>query len=324
MSRRAGLDNPVPDEVLDALGLRGQHQPTGALDVEAADGTARFVMDWRNRRVKAIGIRSDDLERGSVRRLRDLVDRAASTGIDKLIVYARGQDQLPWIRAGMIREGHIEGFFADREPAHLWAKFGGARDQSADEARHHEVVVGCLRKEVRTPPPETPGYSYLRFAPQDVARFGPILRAAFPEYPSPLEDPILVEDIHSGARVFAGLLSESGEVAAVASAEVDAANGSAEMTDCVTAPAHRGHGLMAQLLWQLEAEVHDLRGITDLYTLARAGEVGMNSTFARLGYNFAGRLINNCRMPTGWESMNVWCRSSAPRFVPEVDNAVDR
>ncbi len=65
---------------------------------------------------------------------------------------------------------------------------------------------------------------------------------------------------------------------------------------------------MARLLFRLELDVFEHCGISDFYTLARACEVSMNCVFAKLGYGYTGRLVNNCRMPTGWESMNVWCK----------------
>ena len=60
----------------------------------------------------------------------------------------------------------------------------------------------------------------------------------------------------------------------------------------------------------LEHEQYITGRIHDLYTLARADEVGMNCVFAKLGYAYTGRLVNNCRMPNGWESMNIWCKSA--------------
>ena len=98
---------------------------------------------------------------------------------------------------------------------------------------------------------------------------------------------------------------------AAASAEIDHCNKNAEMTDCATRPSARGQGLMAYLLWMLENDLQELYNITDLYTIARADEVGMNCVFSKLGYIYDGRLVNNCRMPNGWESMNVWCRQTS-------------
>jgi putative beta-lysine N-acetyltransferase len=100
-------------------------------------------------------------------------------------------------------------------------------------------------------------------------------------------------------------------MAAVASAEIDGARRNAEMTDCATRPSERGRGLMVWILRALERDLAREEGIIDLYTLARADEVGMNCAFAKLGYDYTGRLVNNCRMPNGWESMNVWCRTAS-------------
>jgi RimJ/RimL family protein N-acetyltransferase len=65
---------------------------------------------------------------------------------------------------------------------------------------------------------------------------------------------------------------------------------------------------MIHLLHRLEDDMFGDFGIRDLYTLARADEVGMNRALARLGYAYTGRLVNDCRMPNGWESLNVWCK----------------
>lgn len=276
-------------------------------------GPVRFRLDRPNRRLKAIGVTGADLGHEEFRRLVDTVDDPESE-FDKLIIYGRSADELPWIRAGLFREGKIDAFFLDGSDAQVWVRFAGRRDHNADEAEHFEIVMDCLDKDDRVPPPVSPGYHFRRLSTDDLPRLGPMLRAAFPEYPSALDDATLREKILTGANLFGALEASDGTLAAVASVEIDRVERNAEMTDCVTAPDHRGSGLMAQLLWKLEQELFDDTRITALYTLARAGEVGMNATFSRLGYRFTGRMLNNCRMPTGWESVNIWCRDSAPRF----------
>lgn len=279
----------------------------------SGSGVLRFGLDRPNRRLKMVGASSDDLERDEFGLLAQALDDGDSA-FDKLIVYGRSADELPWIRAGLFREGEIDSFFQDKSAAHVWVRIGSGRDQNENEASHFDTVMRCLEKDVRIPPPVSAGYHFRRMELSDVPHLGPLLRDAFPEYPVDIEDAALRESMLSGANLFAGLVSSDGELAAVASAEIDRIERNAEMTDCVTHPDHRGNGLMAQLLWKLEEELHDETGITALYTLARAGEFGMNATFARLGYRFTGRMLNNCRMPTGWESMNIWCRDSTPRF----------
>lgn len=290
-----------------------------AVDVEFAPGPAQLALDRPNRRVKAIGASAEDLGDPALRQLESLVRDHEETGLDKLIVYARGGDEMPWVRRGYFREGHIERFFADRAPAHLWSRFAGDRDETPEEAAHDEAVRACLAKDPRIPPDPVPGYRYRVATEEDVPALGVLLRDTFPEYPTSIDDQALAEKVRLGENLFGVLETVDGQFAAAASAEIDALNRSAEMTDCATAPDHRGQGLMGRLLWQLEESLYAARRITDLYTLARAGQMGMNSTFSRLGYSFCGRLVNNCRMPTGFESMNVWCRSSASRFEAAAD-----
>lgn len=273
-------------------------------------GSVEVIIDRPNSRTKIIGVEAADLDSPLVQGLVDLTDDEDSN-FDKLVLYARDQTEVPWVRAGFLREAELDGFFVDGTPAQLWARFGSRRERTEDEAHHHEVVAGCLEKTPAPPAPMPRGLRYRIAGVGDAARIGRILRETFPEYPSRLDDMTLASKIRSGTSLFAVIETSMGSIVAVASAEMDHERQNAEMTDCATLPEHRGQGLMRQLLWRLEQDLATRTPITSLYTLARAGEFGMNATFARLGYSFTGRLINNCRMPTGWESVNAWCRNSA-------------
>jgi hypothetical protein len=50
----------------------------------------------------------------------------------------------------------------------------------------------------------------------------------------------------------------------------------------------------------------DKKGILTLYTIARAASYGMNTVFARLGYEFTGKLVQNTNISGNLENMNVW------------------
>lgn len=77
------------------------------------------------------------------------------------------------------------------------------------------------------------------------------------------------------------------------------------MTDFATLPDWRGHGLAAPLLFHMENEIGK-KGIKTAYTIARSASAGMNITFAKLGYCYAGRLKNNTNISGSIESMNIW------------------
>jgi hypothetical protein len=49
--------------------------------------------------------------------------------------------------------------------------------------------------------------------------------------------------------------------------------------------------------------------IKTAYTIARAASPGINITFARQGYRYGGRLINNTNISGRIESMNIWYKS---------------
>ena len=77
------------------------------------------------------------------------------------------------------------------------------------------------------------------------------------------------------------------------------------MTDFATLPEYRGRHLATALLRRMEQQVKQ-RGIQTAYTIARAVSYGMNITFAKTGYAFAGTLANNTNICGNLESMNVW------------------
>ena len=94
-------------------------------------------------------------------------------------------------------------------------------------------------------------------------------------------------------------------LAALSSCEIHSGESNAEMTDFAALPHHRGQNLALHLLGRMEEELA-WRRIGVAYTIARANSFGMNITFAKAGYAFAGTLTNNTNISGQIESMNVW------------------
>lgn len=270
-------------------------------------GPKEVVLDPPNRRVKVLGLPYADLDdpliQGLVAGLTEDV-----TPMTKLTIYAPPEEELDWIRQGFLREGTINGFFADGVAAHLWARYSDdGRDEAPRDGEHDQIVALAGAKEPGEPvKPE--GFTCRVATEDDAPALATLLAATFSDYPTPLDAESLRSDIAGGHRRFRLLVDAEGLIAAAASAEIDHKRRSAEMTDCATNPDQRGRGLMSYILRALEIDLVRDHGIQDVYTLARADEPGMNCVFSKLGYSYTGRLVNNCRMPNGWESMNVWCR----------------
>lgn len=270
--------------------------------VRTVEGSRPIVFDRHNLRVKVYEIESAEEIRAST-----LVNDSKAGGFTKLVVYARGDDADGWSGLGFVHEGTIRGFFGDGSDATIRSLFldegraSNPRDPEHD--RHVEIAEGCEPNEAGL----AEGFTCEIGSTDDAETIASLMEGIFSEYPDAISPEWVVDAIEDGTRHFRVVRDVSGEIIASASAEIDKRNRSAELTDCATRPAARGKGLMRFILSQLERDMIE-RGIADLYTLARSDELSMNCAFAKLGWSYEGRLVNNCRMPNGWESMNIWCR----------------
>jgi putative beta-lysine N-acetyltransferase len=133
-----------------------------------------------------------------------------------------------------------------------------------------------------------------------------LYRKTLETYPFPIHDPGYLARTMADNVVYFGVFG-AGELVALSSAEKDAGASAAEMTDFATLPEYRGKGLSSCLLKQTE-EAMKAEGIKTAYTIARAESYGMNIVFARCGYEYRGRLVNNTDIAGDIESMNIWYR----------------
>jgi len=131
--------------------------------------------------------------------------------------------------------------------------------------------------------------------------------AVFETYPFPIHDPAhLRREMGAGTRYFA--VWEAGVPVAASAMEPGGTPGSVEMTDFATLPSHRGRGFASRLLALMD-EAAERAGTRIAFTIARAVSFGMNITFARRGYSFAGTLVNHTQIGGSIESMNIWYKA---------------
>jgi beta-lysine N6-acetyltransferase len=64
---------------------------------------------------------------------------------------------------------------------------------------------------------------------------------------------------------------------------------------------------LSSLIFSLENELKQ-EGFYTLYSLSRAVNVGINMVLSKHGYNYTGRLIDNCNISRGYEDMNIWVK----------------
>ena len=270
------------------------------------------TLDAHNERIKMFAVTADVLAEPEARTIlrRKFDENEAFT---KLTAYAVDGSSAKWKDLGFRKEGRIARFFRDGTDAIIWTRYSNdSRAESETEAREREVLDVALSKEP-IDAPILPGEFELRYAtPDDAESISKLLRTTFSEYPSDISADTLRRHIMRQHIVFA-LLETEGEIASMASAEIDVGWKTAEISDCVTVETHRRRRLMVAVIDRLVNHVASRFHITDFYSLARAGQIGINAALARARFTHDGRLINNCRMPEGWETLNVWWRTLADK-----------
>lgn len=139
---------------------------------------------------------------------------------------------------------------------------------------------------------------------KDITQMANVYKIVFSSYPFPIFSPdYLCKTMRSHIDYFA--IFTAGKIIALSSAEIDRESFSAEMTDFATLPEWRGNGFSVHLLKKMEESIKS-KEIKTVYTITRSASLAMNITFAKLGYDFGGRLKNNTNISGKIESMNVW------------------
>jgi putative beta-lysine N-acetyltransferase len=131
----------------------------------------------------------------------------------------------------------------------------------------------------------------------------------FRSYPFPIFEQTYIKKTMDENIVYFGVFKDE-QLIAVSSSEMDLEAQNAEMTDFATDPEFAGNNLSLLLLHEMETEMRK-RKMKMLYTIARCFSAGMNITFAKMQYIYAGTLINNTDISDKIESMNVWYKSIA-------------
>jgi len=240
-----------------------------------------------------------------------LKDKARERDYSKIFAKVPAGQAQPFLRHGFKCEARVPQFYKGRESAlMLGYPLREWRSVSNTAEENERVLDACRRKQAEAADIERPDGAMIRMCePGDAETMAQLYGEIFPTYPFPIDNPAYIRETMASHIVYFGIWMGS-KLVALSSAEMDTEARNAEMTDFATLLDHRGHGLAAVLLDAMEAEMR-YRDIVMAYTIARAPSFGMNITFARMGYEFAGRLISNTNIGGQFEDMNVWYKPLA-------------
>lgn len=211
--------------------------------------------------------------------------------------------------AGFEAEAQAEGFFKGRPGVFMVLYADPERRPSDHLVDEVDMLRDIIEKPrvIRESPDGDPDLRSARRA--DLPALAALYAEVFGHGPVPVQDPA-----HLGRMMDEGVLfwlaPEGPALAGAAMARVNAGSGRAKLTGCAVRPVCRGRGLGVRLLRALENQCRR-DGIACFYSLARAGQYGINLAFHRLGYRYRGTLINNARIGGRFENLNVWVKHYA-------------
>ncbi|MDD5010971.1 MAG: putative beta-lysine N-acetyltransferase, partial [Phycisphaerae bacterium] len=215
-----------------------------------------------------------------------------------------------FLDSGYQKEAEIPGFFHGQEAAIFLGRYLEPQRQEEPSAKEIENIIDLARsKDKQQVSSDSLSADTLirRCIPDDAVRMSAVYKEVFSSYPFPIDDPRYITDTMLKNIVYFGIEINK-KFVSLSSAEMDTVSKNAEMTDFATLPEFRGNSFAGHLLAMMETETR-VCGIRTAYTIARALSPGMNITFARAGYTYGGRLINNTNIAGQIESMNVWYKN---------------
>jgi beta-lysine N6-acetyltransferase len=235
---------------------------------------------------------------------------AEKNAYTKIFAKVAKKDSGKFMENGYEKEAEIPGFYNGEEAGLFLAKYLSEQRRSEKDIEDIEKVMELSQERIRRGgvSPFLPGDVTLRWCiPDDAEEMSRIYKKVFDSYPFPIDNPDYLIETMREHNVYFGIEIE-GKLVSLASSEMDKTAENVEMTDFATLPEYRGRSFAVRLLKYMESQMKT-HGIKTAYTIARAVSAGMNITFAKSGYHYAGRLKNNTNISGNIESMNVWYKN---------------
>lgn len=256
------------------------------------------------------------LEKQDVPGILDELDALASSySYSKIFAKVSKQFLEDFIKYGYVTEAIVPAFYHGREDCIFISKYlDDRRGIPINKVLNQKVLELSFSKrnnkstQSRAENHSLPSnYVFRKACLADAPEMAKLYSKVFDSYPFPISNPAYIEETMQDHVIYFGIWS-GGQLVAASSCEMCKEDKNVEMTDFAILPEYRRYHLSHFLLGEMEEEMK-LKGIKTAYTIARAISFGMNCTFAKNAYDYAGTLIQNTQIGGNIEDMNVWFKS---------------
>lgn len=266
-------------------------------------GTNEFVKDDYNQRV--VGYLMDASPKDII-----YINELENTGkYSKIIIYTLKDYKQLFEDKGFFEEGNMNGFFRG-ETVYILSKFLDIPRATSVNVSKEDEILTIVENDDRDIQNNVLSDSFtLGYADsKDAEELAALYSKVFKYYPSQVDNPDYLEE-NIGDNYFFVYIKKDNKIISAASAMIMPEFSWAEITDCVTDPEFRGNQLLIHIIKEIEKKLLD-KNIFSHFSIARSESVGMNMSLKRLGYEYQGRLINNCKIYSGFEDMNLWTKQT--------------
>lgn len=229
----------------------------------------------------------------------------------KIIIYTTNDEGKQLIPLGFHHEANMSGFF-NGEKAEVFTWFSDESRQNSSSDTENQSVLKIVESDKTKPSEMWRNITFVNLEESNEKLFKPLAKLyqkVFDVYPTNIFDPKYIKKAVATDYTFVLAVNENGDIIGSASA-MKTGYASAEITDCAVDPAYRGKNILHGIIMNLEDQLMK-EGISHVFSITRAKSVGMNMTIKRLFYKFEGTLVNNCKISSGYEDMNIWTKKLA-------------
>lgn len=270
--------------------------------VENDEYSIKVYIDFHNKRVKLT-----QYEGNAGKISAKLTELCIKHGLGKIISTIYSKDTDAFCNNGYIIEGVIPGFFKG-EPGYC-TSFFALEERASSTSLEEENTIVNKAKELKNQYENTYNDIFqIKTATENhVEQLAYLFNAVFETYPTPINNPDYIKKVMNNHVLFK-IAEYQGQIVSAASADINPEFLNAEITDCATLREFRGKGLLSQLIYSLEQQLRQ-RNLITLFSLSRSLSAGINIVLSKHGYEYTGRLINNCDIMGKFEDMNIWVKN---------------
>jgi len=223
----------------------------------------------------------------------------------KIVAKIPGTAKASFEAQGYQQEAMMPSYYNRHQDCVMMCKYlSEDRAKKKNESKINNIIASVQEKAGEPPAALPKAWRLRRLTPSDAPAIAQVYQTVFKSYPFPIFDENYLLETMADNIQYYGVFTNDGLVA-VASSETDPEHFNSEMTDFAVLPTYRGQQLALHLLIELEKQMKQ-QDYRLLYTIARSLSFGMNSTFAKAGYQYGGTLFNNTQIAGSIESMNIW------------------